>query len=91
MRRFGPGDVAAWGVAGAGVRAYLRGQGASCREAAAIGADAVLVLTEWAVYRELRPASLSQTASTVILDGRNCLDREMWENAGWLYRSLGRP
>ena len=60
-------------------------------EAAAEGADAVLVLTEWAEYRELTPAALAGVASTVILDGRNCLPRDRWEDAGWLYRSLGRP
>ncbi len=54
-------------------------------------ADAVLVLTEWNEYRELLPEELGAVASTVILDGRNCLNRELWEDAGWLYRSLGRP
>jgi UDPglucose 6-dehydrogenase len=59
-------------------------------EEAAKGADAVLVLTEWKQYRDLEPESLG-VASTIILDGRNCLPRELWEDAGWLYRSLGRP
>lgn len=58
---------------------------------AAAGADAVLVLTEWKRYRELTPTDLSGVASTVILDGRNCLDRDLWRSAGWVYRSLGRP
>jgi UDPglucose 6-dehydrogenase len=60
-------------------------------KSAAVGADAVLVLTEWSDYRELTPAALAGVASTVILDGRNCLPRDRWEEAGWLYRSLGRP
>jgi UDPglucose 6-dehydrogenase len=25
-----------------------------------------------------------------VLDGRNALDREVWEAAGWTYRALGR-
>ena len=25
-----------------------------------------------------------------VLDGRNALDREAWESAGWTYRALGR-
>ena len=54
-------------------------------------ADAVLVLTEWKQYRALAPADLAGAAGTVILDGRNCLDRELWRGAGWTYRSLGRP
>ena len=57
---------------------------------AAKGADVVLVLTEWKQYRELEPSDLD-VAGTIILDGRNCLDREKWRSAGWLYRSLGRP
>jgi UDPglucose 6-dehydrogenase len=57
---------------------------------AAKDADVVLVLTEWKQYRELDPSDL-QTKSKAILDGRNCLDREKWRSAGWLYRSLGRP
>jgi UDPglucose 6-dehydrogenase len=54
-------------------------------------ADVVLVLTEWAEYCELVPAELDSVSSTVILDGRNCLSRSVWENAGWVYRALGRP
>jgi UDPglucose 6-dehydrogenase len=57
---------------------------------AAAGADAVLVLTEWKQYRELQPADLAPRG-TIILDGRNCLDRERWRSAGWTYKSLGRP
>jgi UDPglucose 6-dehydrogenase len=58
---------------------------------AVAGADAVLVLTEWKNYRELVPTDLDGAAGRIILDGRNCLDRERWRSAGWLYRSLGRP
>jgi UDPglucose 6-dehydrogenase len=47
-------------------------------EAASEGADAVLVLTEWAEYRDLAPAALGGVASMVVLDGRNCLSRERW-------------
>jgi UDPglucose 6-dehydrogenase len=58
---------------------------------AAKDADAVLVLTEWKQYRELTPDDLGEVAGRIILDGRNCLDRDLWRGAGWLYRSLGRP
>jgi UDPglucose 6-dehydrogenase len=58
---------------------------------AAEGADAVLVLTEWKQYRELTPGDLAGVSGRIILDGRNCLDRDLWRGAGWLYRSLGRP
>jgi len=53
------------------------------------GADAVLVLTEWRQYRELVPSDLG--TPRVMLDGRNCLDPKLWRDAGWTYRSLGRP
>ena len=61
-------------------------------EEAARGADAVLLLTEWAEYRALDPAALAAvTATPAIVDGRNTLDPVAWRAAGWLYRALGRP
>jgi UDPglucose 6-dehydrogenase len=56
---------------------------------AAKNADAVLVLTEWKQFRELAPGDLA-VSGKIMLDGRNCLDRELWRAAGWDYRSLGR-
>lgn len=65
---------------------------AASAEAAAAGADAVLLLTEWKQYRELDPDSFgSVVGSRVIVDGRNCLDPVRWRAAGWRYRALGRP
>jgi len=55
------------------------------------GADLVLHLTEWKVYRELDPASLLKVvANPLIIDGRNALDRDKWRSAGWKFRALGR-
>ena len=55
------------------------------------GADAVLVLTEWREFRELDPERVGElVARRVVLDGRNALDREAWQAAGWSYRALGR-
>ncbi|MBL1120354.1 UDP-glucose/GDP-mannose dehydrogenase family protein [Streptomyces sp. 110] len=60
--------------------------------AAAEGAHAVLHLTEWREFRELDPASLGTVvAERRILDGRNALDPDVWRDAGWTYRALGRP
>ena len=60
-------------------------------EDAAERADAVLLLTEWKQYRELDPVSFGRVvARKRVLDGRNALDRERWEAAGWAYRALGR-
>ena len=60
-------------------------------EGALKGADLVLHLTEWKVYRELDPAKMAKlVASPIIIDGRNALDREAWVAAGWKFRALGR-
>ena len=59
---------------------------------AAADADAVLLLTEWKVFRELDPTALGAlVAEKTIVDGRNCLDPVVWRAAGWHYRALGRP
>ena len=64
---------------------------AATAEEAADRADAVLVLTEWRDYRELDPVEFGKVvAQKRVLDGRNALDREAWEAAGWTYRALGR-
>ena len=56
------------------------------------GADLVLLLTEWPEYVTLDPVTLaSLTAEPRILDGRNALDPQQWRDAGWVYRSIGRP
>ena len=60
-------------------------------EGALKGADLVLHLTEWKVYRELDPAKMAKlVANPIIIDGRNALDREAWIAAGWKFRALGR-
>ncbi|SBN63977.1 UDPglucose 6-dehydrogenase [Curtobacterium sp. 9128] len=53
--------------------------------------DLVLVLTEWNEFRTLDPAAVvAQVASPVVIDGRNCLDRDAWTAAGFTYRGMGR-
>jgi UDPglucose 6-dehydrogenase len=60
-------------------------------EGALMGADLVLHLTEWKVYRELDPAKMAKlVANPIMIDGRNALDREAWIAAGWKFRALGR-
>jgi UDPglucose 6-dehydrogenase len=60
-------------------------------EEAAERADAVLVLTEWQQYRTLDPVAFGRiVARKRVLDGRQALDRDAWEAAGWAYRALGR-
>ncbi|TDD12454.1 UDP-glucose/GDP-mannose dehydrogenase family protein [Nonomuraea deserti] len=56
------------------------------------GAHVVLLLTEWQEFLALDPEQLGAVVATRrIVDGRNCLDPEMWRSAGWHYRALGRP
>jgi len=60
-------------------------------EGALKGADLVLHLTEWKIYRELDPAKMAKlVANPIMIDGRNALDREAWTAAGWKFRALGR-
>ncbi|MFC4123673.1 UDP-glucose dehydrogenase family protein [Nocardia rhizosphaerae] len=55
-------------------------------------ADVVLVLTEWNEFTALTPADLDPVVRTrSIIDGRNCLDRAAWRDAGWVYAGLGTP
>jgi UDPglucose 6-dehydrogenase len=56
------------------------------------GADLVLVLTEWDEFRKMQPNEVAEvTRSKCIIDGRNCLEPQLWRDAGWIYRGFGRP
>ena len=60
-------------------------------EGALKGAELVLHLTEWKIYRELDPVKMAKlVANPIIIDGRNALDRDAWIAAGWKFRALGR-
>ncbi|MFC8526445.1 UDP-glucose dehydrogenase family protein [Nocardia sp. NPDC057227] len=53
-------------------------------------ADVVLVLTEWDEFTALRPVDLEPVVRAKrIIDGRNCLDRDVWRKSGWVYAGLG--
>jgi nucleotide sugar dehydrogenase len=55
-------------------------------------AHVVLLLTEWAEFRDMDPGTVAEAvAERNIVDGRNALDPERWRAAGWNYRALGRP
>lgn len=59
-------------------------------EAAAQGADALLLVTEWSDYTSLDPARLRSVVRTpVVFDGRNALNKPAWEKAGFAYRGVG--
>ena len=53
--------------------------------------EIVLHLTEWKIYREIDPVKVkSIVKNPIIIDGRNALDRDLWQSAGWKFRALGR-
>ena len=56
------------------------------------GADAVLHLTEWKVFRDIDPAHAKSLMNhAVMIDGRNALDLAAWRSAGFEAKALGRP
>ena len=63
---------------------------ADSAESAVDGAEALIVATEWREFREKNPAELELPSTRLVVDGRNCLDRETWKRAGWSYVGMGR-
>jgi UDPglucose 6-dehydrogenase len=53
-------------------------------------ADIVLHLTEWPMYQRADPAALrAHVRRPVMLDARNTLPHDRWQDAGWTVRALG--
>ncbi|MDA3025840.1 MAG: nucleotide sugar dehydrogenase, partial [Actinomycetota bacterium] len=54
-------------------------------------ADALCVLTEWPLFREIAPVSVASvmTGRTVV-DTRNLIDRAAWQAAGFVHQGVGR-
>ncbi len=60
-------------------------------ERLADGCDALVVVTEWSQFRTLDYAKMAQLMSNpLVIDGRNYLDRDAVEAAGFRYVGLGR-
>lgn len=54
-------------------------------------AEIVLHLTEWKIYQGIDPVKVkSIVKNPIVIDGRNALDRDLWQSAGWKFRALGR-
>jgi UDPglucose 6-dehydrogenase len=65
---------------------------ADSMEDACQDADAVLVFTEWPQIVNADWTALAGRVRTpLVLDGRNCLDRDALAKAGWTVRCQGRP
>jgi len=64
---------------------------ASSPEAAAAGADALVIVTEWPQLADVDWAAVGQTMRTpVLIDGRNFLDPGLMQAAGFRYEGIGR-
>src|SRR5246127_1856861 len=76
-------------------REVLPAQGVSYLDspcAAAQGADALLILTDWSGFANLELERLrSMLAYPIIVDGRNLYDPATMSSHGFLYYSIGRP
>ncbi|WP_242682678.1 UDP-glucose dehydrogenase family protein [Herbiconiux sp. SYSU D00978] len=73
-------------------RAYPDLDYADSLEQAVVGADVVVLLTEWQQFRDADPAALGRlVAARAVVDGRHALDADRYRAAGWEYRALGRP
>ena len=58
---------------------------------AAVGADALMLVTEWKEFRMPRVETLLERMNgRLILDGRNILDGEELHQAGFEYHCIGR-
>ena len=65
---------------------------AATAEAAATGADAVLLMTPWAAYRDLDPSALAQRMrGRIVIDPYRLLDPAGVASAGLTLYSIGRP
>lgn len=61
------------------------------REEALIGADALVICTEWGTFRTIEPDWLKRTLSyPIVVDGRNLFDPMTMSDAGILYYAIGR-
>jgi UDPglucose 6-dehydrogenase len=55
------------------------------------GADAMVLVTEWAEFKELDWGKVrEEMAGTLLIDGRNALDAEAIRAAGLIYEGIGR-
>ena len=52
---------------------------------------ALVLLTEWMQYQQMDPTVIGKLVGQKrILDGRNVLNATAWQDAGWVYKGIGR-
>lgn len=64
--------------------------GAKSVKDATKGAKAVLVATAHDEFKKLSPAELKKAGVKMVIDGRNCLDKEKFIKSGILFKGIGR-
>ncbi|MCR4325872.1 MAG: nucleotide sugar dehydrogenase [Patescibacteria group bacterium] len=69
---------------------YVPGTTAKRLEDALSGVDAALVATDHTQFCSLTPQYFESHGVDVVVDGRNCLDKEAFMNSRILYRGIGR-
>lgn len=72
----------------------LEAPGTLCASAyeAALGADAILLATDWDEFQSIRWDHVAHLMrGTLVFDGRNCLDSTQVSRAGLRYAGVGRP
>ena len=58
----------------------------------AYGCDALVLVTDWAEFQDLDYADLARCMThPILIDGRNCLNPQYLQQAGFYYQAIGRP
>lgn len=58
-------------------------------DAALQDAGAILILTDHTAFKAIQPATLVEKAPKIVLDTKNCIDRQVWEQEGFDVYLLG--
>lgn len=79
---------------GANVRTFdpyaLHASSARSLQEALRGADAAVLATDHAQFCALTPRDFEQEGVPIVVDGRNCLDKQAFSKSGVFYRGIGR-
>ncbi len=59
-------------------------------EDALSGADALVIATDHSIFRSIVPSTLLKNGVGVVVDGRNCLQKELFVSEGISYHGIGR-
>ncbi|MHA1211686.1 MAG: UDP-glucose dehydrogenase family protein [Candidatus Heimdallarchaeota archaeon] len=52
-------------------------------------ADACMLVTEWQVFKDLKPADFKQMKTPILIDGRRIYEPEVFSNGGITYTGIG--